>query len=1103
MIARKGLRSIAFALAVAVALALSVLKSVPTYAQVAGATLSGTVTDPSGAGIPGAQVSIKNSATGITNNLTADPAGYYSAPNLLPGTYDLTVSAKGFATQVQSGITLAVGAQQTLNVTMQVGQTTEKIQVTATAAAVQLSSSTLTGDVTPTTVRELPLNGRDWTQLATLQAGIVSVRTQATAGSATSPRGNRGYGNQLSDSGHRPFENNYRINGISVVDYANGAPGSVIGVTLGVDAIQEFSVMTSNYPADYGRTAGGVINAVTKSGTNNFHGDAYWFIREKSLDARNFFDKNIPPFHRNQFGASGGGPIKKDKTFIFADYEGIRQDKSLSFSDKVPSAAARNGNLCSLCPAGQQVNITVNPLVAPFLGFYPLPNAGLTASGDTGTWLGAGLAHFTENYVSIRGDHHFSEKDSLAASWFWDKAPFTQPDPMVNVIHESLTLRTMASLEETHVFSPSLVNTARIGFNRANGFVNIPVSAINPLAADKSGTFSAIPGHASPILQVPGLTQMQGSLGAPSRNRHIWNSFQAYDDAFLTKGTHSMKFGFAFENMEYNLQTFTRSNGFFNFPSLEGFLLNEPKSVSLLDPAISQEAGNRQKLFGAYLQDDWRARSNLTLNLGVRYEPVTNPTESHDRFQLINDFYAGSAVPVGKLFATNPSLRNFEPRVGFSWDPFHNGKTAIRGGFGIFDVLPIDWVWGFAMGSSYPFAFNVTKGGLPAGSFPGGVLQLIGFSLSNAQQRYIEPDPKRNYAMNWNFNIQREITPSLTATIGYVGSHTVHQAQTPDNMDMVLPTHTSAGWLWPCDQTVSGFPATPCTGLGTFFNPNVGDLRATMWFGTSLYQGLHAQVTKKMSHGFQVQGSYTWGKCLDNGSGAQIGDPFQNSIASPFWLDEHLRRGLCDFNVAHNFVLNYLWDIPGPKANRLASAVLSNWEVGGIFTAATGTPFTPLIGGDPFGMLGDPWPFPDRLQGAGCGNPVNSGNVNNFINLNCFSVPIAPASFASVCQPDAAGTPGSCMNLYGNAGRNQFTGPGLAEFDFSLFKNIPVKRISENFNIQFRAEFFNIFNRANFQSPIDNSVLFNQDGSAVGGAGALDATTTDPRQIQFGLKLVW
>jgi len=383
------------------------LVSVPLHAQVVGATLSGSVTDPSGAAIPGAQVSIKNTATGVNQNVTTDSSGFYSVPNLLPGNYDVTVSAKGFRTAVNSKIPLAVGSQQVLNVTMQVGQITQTVQVTAGAPTVQLASSALSAQINSTTMRELPLNGRDWTQLATLQAGIVGIRTQDSASSATSPRGNRGYGNQVSDSGHRPNENNYRINGISVVDYANSSPGSAIGGALGVDAIQEFSVLTSNYSAEYGRTSGGVINAIMKSGTNAFHGDAYEFLRNDSLDARNFFDTTLPPFRRNQFGASAGGPIIKDKTFIFGDYEGIRQSQSQSLHDFVPSAAARAGNLCSIptgvSPACTPTTITVDSKVAPFLGFYPLPNAGLIGNGDTGVFSGTGLATFTENYVSVRG----------------------------------------------------------------------------------------------------------------------------------------------------------------------------------------------------------------------------------------------------------------------------------------------------------------------------------------------------------------------------------------------------------------------------------------------------------------------------------------------------------------------------------------------------------------------------------------------------------------------------------------------------------------------------------------------------------------------------
>src|SRR5882757_4733538 len=348
-------------LLVYVMLALTGLISTPVYAQVAGATLSGTVTDVSSAAVPNAKVSVKNSATGVVRDVTTDSAGFYSVPNLLPGLYDITTAASGFSSSVQTGLTLTVGASKTLNISLQVGQISERVEVTASAPSVELTSSTISGEVDSTTERELPLNGRDWTQLATLQPGVVSVRVEAGA----SNRGNRGYGTLLTISGHQPFENNYRINGISINDYSNGSPGSSLGVNLGVDAIQEFSVLTGNYSAEYGRASGGVINGITKSGNNQFHGDAYWFRRDKNFDARNYFDPDkIPPFHRDQFGASAGGPIMKSKTFIFGDYEAIRQRKSDTFSNTVPSPAARGGNLCSLCDPASQKTVTVDSKVA-------------------------------------------------------------------------------------------------------------------------------------------------------------------------------------------------------------------------------------------------------------------------------------------------------------------------------------------------------------------------------------------------------------------------------------------------------------------------------------------------------------------------------------------------------------------------------------------------------------------------------------------------------------------------------------------------------------------------------------------------------------------
>ena len=1092
-------KKIAGSFLVCLMLILTGLLSTPVYAQVAGANLTGTVTDQSGSGVPHANVSIKNTATGVVSDINTDSDGFYSAPNLLPGNYEITVSAAGFSTAVQTGLTLTVGAVKALNIPLKIGHATEKVEVTAIAPDVQLASSALSAEVDSTTERELPLNGRDWTQLATLQPGVTGVRVEAGA----SNRGNRGYGTLLSISGHQPFENNYRLNGVSINDYSNGSPGSSLGVNLGVDAVQEFSVLTSNYTAEYGRASGGVINGITKSGTNGFHGDAYYFIRDKVLDAKNYFDdstQSIPPFHRDQFGAAGGGPIIKNKTFIFGDYEGIRQRKSDTFSNIVPSAAARAGTLCSQ-PDGTCTTstITVDPNVVPYLGFYPLPNAGLIGNGDTGNFITSGVERLTENYFTVRGDHRFSDKDSLAVSYFYDKAPLTMPDSLVDTLTQNFTFRQMGSVEETHLFSAGLANTARIGYGRVAAMVTAPFAALNPLANDAS--LGALPGRFSPeiVISGGGIVTMDGALGTVSSDILTWNSYQFYDDAFVTRGTHTLKVGFAVERMQNDeFSGGVPPNGSFKFDSLTTFLENQPHSLLIDDPATTRPINVRQTLFGAYVQDDWHARSNLTLNFGVRYEPVTLPTDAHNTFAVLTSLTSPAETPVKTLWASNQTLHNFEPRIGFAWDPFHNGKTAVRGGIGIFDVLPLSWE--YTHGSTGVLPYQLQKGvtSLPPGSFPTGAVGLAQtVDLTTVGVRYVEQHPHRNYALNWNLNIQHEIASNLTAAIAYVGSHAVHSPFSTDDSNMVLPTLTSAGYLWP-------FPA----GSGTKLNPDVGRIRALWWDNSSVYHGLQAGLAKRMSHGFQVQGSYTWSKCLDSGSGGLLGDPYANSLSSLMFFNRGARHGLCDFNVAQNFVVNYLWQPPAPKfGGAITEHALGGWEFGGVIVVSTGSPFTVLIAGDPLGQNStDPFAYASRVAGPGCGNPV-TGDVNGYIKLSCFSVPTAPASLAGSCQPalDKNGTPvpGTCMNLFGNAGRNTVIGPGLANVDFSAFKNNYIPKISETFNVQFRAEFFNILNHPNFQSPVKHNAIFNTDGSPADGAGVINSTTTSSRQIQFGLKIIW
>jgi hypothetical protein len=649
----------------------------------------------------------------------------------------------------------------------------------------------------------------------------------------------------------------------------------------------------------------------------------------------------------------------------------------------------------------------------------------------------------------------------------------------------------MLSIEENHIFSPTFSNTLRFGFNRSHGIIQEPISALVPAAGDPA--LGAVPGAFAPIMVVSGLSPSSnsGGLGASSEVQYVWNSFQGYDDAFVTKGTHNLRFGFAVEHQQANERSFGKRNGSFSFGSLTAFLLDEPTSFVYTNPAISATDENRQTLFGAYAQDDWRARRNLTLNFGLRYEPVTLPTENNSLFQVIPNLFSGGVAPTHNLWPSNQTLRNFEPRVGFSWDPFGGGKTAVRGGFGIFAVLPIPWVYTNETASALPFSETSGAGHLPPGSFPS---EAITLALANPEpatvltSRYVQPNPPASYSMNWNFNIQHEITPTLMVMVGYLGSHTVHQPFQDDDLNIVIPAVTSAGYLWPIPK-----------GSGTEFNTSVGPIKATLWDGYSKYEGLQATLNKKMSHGIQAQGSYTWGKCLDNGTTGPVTDPFLNSIAtlSPFVPGS--RRGVCDFQISQNFVLNYIWQLPDPKiSSAVAEHILGGWQLGGIFTASTGTPFSVFIGGDPVGMNNTgAYDFPDRLPGC---NPVN-GNYKSqglaYINLNCFALPTAPAAFASMCQPFPT-APNTCENLFGNAGRNSITGPGLLDFDLSLFKNI---HISEAVALQFRVEAFNVLNHTNFQAPISTNTIFNANGSSVGGAGTLNATATDAREIQFGLKL--
>jgi len=627
-----------------------------------------------------------------------------------------------------------------------------------------------------------------------------------------------------------------------------------------------------------------------------------------------------------------------------------------------------------------------------------------------------------------------------------------------------------------------------------------------------------------------GNTTNQGGVGSASNYEHTFNNYQFADDAFWTHGTHTLKFGTDIERMQYNFIARQNQGGRWNFSGIASFLNNQPGSFEAGIPSTITPREMRQTLFAGYVQDDWRFRSNLTLNLGVRYEMVTVIKDAQGKIasllnisdsapqcgiQYTSSFAPGGISPPGAAcgsvgpYYSNPTLRNFEPRIGFAWDPFRNGKTSVRGGFGIYDVLPLPGYFLLQENQSAPFMiFASTKDTTSlAGKFFAGGQNLLTNNVpaSKLSVSTIEAKPHRNYLLQWNLNVQRQVTSDLSVTVGYIGSHGVHMLLRGDDGNFTPHTQNPEGMFFPGGPVV---------------NPKLGIIRYIFWGSDSFYHGLNVNVDKRMSHGLQFQVAYTWAKSIDDNSSTIAGDTFGNGLNSLFYDAPRTLRGLSDFQVGQNASINVLWALPSPKsANGLVKAAVGGWQVGGIFKINTGIPTTAIIDASKkiMGNIGaDPFGIPDRVPGC---DPINHNYIGSatpvYINENCFRPPTVSASspLAPLCT-DFSGADHTapylpsgrvyCANLVGNAGRNTIIGPKLVNFDFSATKNNPIHRISEAFNIQFRAEIFNIFNRSNLNPPLpyDGGVLFNDDGSSAGGGDIRDRST-EPRDVQFAIKVIW
>ena len=1055
-------------------------ESPSTQEEVRG-TLIVTVLNPEKAPVEGVVVTLTDPRSSQPAKATTTPKGVCRFANLAVGEYSVQLAVRGFA-PVSARVQINPGKIAVL---------TAELQATAAASGQsgKSDSGAVGGIVSSTSVRELPLNGRSASDLAALEPGVATARTQ------NSGQGQYGFGAQMTISGSRPRQNDSRLDGISVNDYTNGPPGSALGVNLGADAVEQFSVLTSNYPAQIGRSSGGVIAATTRAGGDRFHGSVFEFLRNSALDARNFFDTAKPPFRRNQFGAAVGGPIIRDKTFFFVAYEGLRQSLGITQVDTVPSTQARLGHLS----AG---TVVVDPQMLRYINaFYPLPNGPLLGAGDTGVYTFSGQEVTPENFVDSRLDHKFSRHDSVAVTYLYDAGSVEQPDELNNKRTGYDTRRQTGTVREDHALSPSVSNAFHAGLNRIVARTGLTFPGGNALAADTS--LGAVPGQTAPASIVPGLTSFLGGLRGISNFNFNWTSLQALDNLTWIFGRHNLKVGGAFERLRDNINAVTNPSGEFTFNSLVDFLSNAPFFFSASLPQSFSERGFRQSIVGTYIQDDFRVRPNFTANLGLRYEMSTVPSEVHNRLTVLRNI-ADPAPHLGSPLFSNPTLWNFEPRLGFSWAPFPSAKTLISGGFGIFDVLPLPYEIQMNELFSAPYfeSGNVSK--LPVGSFPTGAFNIVANSLGSFRQGYFEPHPHRNYIMQWNLTLQQNLAKGVQFRVGYVGSRGVHQPFRVEDVDIVLPTLTSAGYLWRAP-----------IGSGARLNLNAGRITAGYWEGDSYYHALQVQVKSMLGRNGQIGGSYTWGRSIDTSTGSLVGDEYANSISSPLWFDPRTNRGLSDFNIAQNLEVNFSWEFPARKSTSTAvSWALNTWQIGGVLAASTGVPFTPGFAGDALGLKSsDPnIDLPNLVRGSACRSLVNAGNPHQYINTKCFAVPSPTAAIAAECvnvlnvDPNTGLTipdPNTCLNLRGNLGRNTVIGPGLLNFDFSLFKNNYVKRISDTFNVQFRTEFFNILNRANFAPPLANKNVFDSAGHPIANAGLITSTQTPSRQIQFALKIIW
>jgi hypothetical protein len=1054
----------------------------------------GVVYDQSRAVLPGVTVTATNRDTGLRRDAVTDDQGRYVIAQMRIGRYALDAELPGFQSPVRE-VTLTLQGDLVVDFTLTVGAAATEIVVTGEAPLIETTSSSLKGLVDQQQIQDLPLNGRSFTDLVGLQTGVSINYNQLSIDNASTAKFNI--------NGTRSTMQSFTLDGTELKNQWGATPGSVNATMLGVDTVREFSVITGVASAEYGGFVGGVVSAITRSGTNEFHGTVYAFHRNDNLDATNFFTHKAgqkkPEFKRNQYGFTIGGPIVPDKAFFFGSFEGLNERLPTTQTARVPSADARNGifgpGLCADPDPVTNCNVEPDPFTADIVNSYPLRNGGLLGQGEIGNYFFPNPRKTDQYYYLAKVDWQVTDQDSIAGRWVVDDSKISVlGDPLGLVPEGSGSKNQYVLLEWNRVFSSTVVNEARVSYNRSpivtapESFDNIsPAMVFNPnFIGFKTG--EPRPGEITfrDDTTVMGYSQRRGRV-------MILNRFQYIDNLSITSGAHSLKMGFNIHRLQHNYLSSAFAAGAYTFTSIRDLVGNNPAELFSggLSPVIMR--GVRHTKMGFYVQDDWRVRPNLTLNLGLRYEPYNTPSEVAGRISTLRRVTDQQFAVGNPMFTVNPSLQNLAPRIGFAWDPFEDGKTAIRGGYGLFyDLLgPVHYRAHAA--TNLPFFIRITR---PNPPFPD---PSEGLSLDPdtvvTNPAVIADNIEQGGVHQYQLSVQRELFQDLMIQLEYRGSYGYNLGHLVD-ANYALPG-TDANGVFPFWEVGS-----------ERHNPRFAQLRNFNWDANSFYNAFGLTLRKRLSQGFSLQVTYTLGKSIDDASSSGPADTGGTpNGATHFPFDVRFDRGLSGFDVRNRLVINGSWDLPGNNLSGAARHILGGWTLNGILTTADGNHGTVqhLFNHSRSQGTGAAFDVVDRpnLIPGGDNNPVlfDGRNPDNYFDTSQFEVLTGD-------DPRCINSPGAgCPGYLGNLARGTIENPGIITLDFSIFKNIS---FSEDNYLQFRAEFFNIANRTNFEQVGTffggNIWLFlrlGPEGAPIiqrSTANRITNTATTARQMQFALK---